>query len=131
MTEDKFRSMVKDLKSMPILTSYIMGVDPNAIGRMCMAWVCAETRYINDDRGINPWDCVEFDVDKFKRLAECRKIDLFEILVKANILYPDGTFNESIIEELKNGKRKHRKEKGSDDSEGDGEVRTKDRRDLQ
>ena len=113
MTEDTFHKMVENIKIMPVLTSYIIGIDPAAINRMCMAWVCAETRYVADvEFGTNPWDHVEFDIDKFKQLAGCRTPGLFEILVKANILYPDGTFNELYME-VANGKRKSGKAKGN------------------
>jgi len=124
MTLNDFNRKVDTLKREPIYKAYIVGLDPKDIINACRAWMNTPVRFIPAEGGSdNPWMYTEFDLDRFSRMANCKTPGMFKFLANANVIYPDGTYNEGIIKEVGNGKRKRGKKTGDNGGSGDGKVR--------
>jgi len=80
---------------------YLIGCQLDDIVKICKAWTLSniqiEPSLFN---GQNIWECIFLDADKFLQLAGNTKAGTFEGLIKADILYPDGTFNANFVNNL-------------------------------
>jgi hypothetical protein len=103
MTLNQFNDKVKVMKHQPVEVGYLFKYSLKAITKLCSAWKHTTIKFSPEGDG-NIWSHVEFDTVKFKRMAEIAKEGMFESAVKANLIYPDGTFNEVFIKEETDGR---------------------------
>lgn len=116
MNREEYDDKITSLKNNPMFISFVADLSINDLKKMCMAWSMAETRFIEcDEENNNPWMQTEFDTEKFRRLADCKRQGAFESLLRSNIIYPDGTFNNEILtmKEAANGNTNNTKHRNS------------------
>ena len=96
----KYLNKLDELKALEPNREYLIGLKINTMVKICKAWLAADAKIrMEHFNGDNIWDCICIDFDKFSMdMGPFNVEDLFK-MIKANVLYPDGTIAYDWLEE--------------------------------
>jgi len=95
-----YLTKLSELKTREVNKDFLVGISFQEMINLCKAWINTKS-YIRQEHfnGDNIWDCTCVDFNNF-----CMHINSFNMehlfqMIKANLLYPDGTYNVFWLEQ--------------------------------